>query len=58
MERVQRHVDLHVVHDTIIMEQIEHVQHVQHENTQVHEIQVQVVRIVKYDIHVQDERQG
>ena len=55
---MQRHVDLHVMRDTIIMEQIEHVQHVQHENTQVHEIQVQVVRIVKYDIHVQDERQG
>ena len=47
MEQAQRHVDLHVVHDTIIMEQIEHVQHVEIEHIRVHEIQVQVVVIVQ-----------
>ena len=47
MERVQRHVDLHVVRDIIIMEQIGHVQHVIIEHIRVHEIQVQVVVIVR-----------
>ena len=55
---MQRHVDLHVKHDMFIMEQREHVQRVQHEHTQVHEIQLQVVLAVEYDIHVHDEQTG
>ena len=47
MEQVQRHVDLHVMHDISMMEQIEHVQHVVIEHIRVHEIQVQVVVIVQ-----------